>query len=96
MQSKPYIIPKKTNKERIDEANDRREAKERWKSPVDSSLPKTRSDVDKENKAKARYGEGYREGMASERKKERWKEMMKKEGGTVWTKPKSKRNKNYK
>jgi len=84
----------------MDEANDAREKalKERWKTPPQSQ-PKTKSDVDKENKAKAIYGEGYREGMDSEREIDRWKKRygrMKKEGGTIWTKPKSKRNKNYK
>jgi hypothetical protein len=36
--------------------------------------------------------------MDSERRKDQWKKRFKnkKEGGTVWTKPKDKRNKNYK
>jgi len=100
MQSKPYKLRMKTEKERLAENYEKRfnAFKERMRKPP---LPshKTRSDIDKENKAKARYGQGYREGLDSERRIAQWKERdrrMKKEGGTVWTKPKSKRNKNYK
>jgi len=90
----------KTEKERLAENYEKsiNAFKERMRKPP---LPshKTRSDVDKENKAKARYGEGYREGLDSEREIARWKARygrMKKEGGTVWTKPKHKIKRNYK